>query len=76
MKITDKILKEIRLEYGNKKLERKDLEKEPILIFQDWFNDALLSKVKVDVLGLSTVTSSYVIPNFVGIIIHRHLPIH
>ena len=46
MKITDKILKEIRLEYGNKKLERKDLEKEPILIFQDWFNDALLSKVK------------------------------
>ena len=36
MKITDKILKEIRLEYGNKKLERNDFKKEPILIFQDY----------------------------------------
>ena len=46
MKITDKILKEIRLEYGSRQLTRNDLKKEPIETFQDWFNDALLSKVK------------------------------
>ena len=46
MKITDKILKEIRLEYGSRQLTRNDLKKEPIETFQDWFNDALISKVK------------------------------
>ena len=39
MKITDKILKEIRLEYGSQQLTRNDLKKEPIETFQDWFND-------------------------------------
>ena len=47
MKITDKILKEIRLEYGSRQLTRNDLKKEPIETFQDWFNDALISKVKL-----------------------------
>ena len=59
MKITDKILKDIRLEYGNKELRKKNLKKNPIIVFQDWFKDALKSEVKEpNAMSLATIKNN------------------